>query len=108
MTGERKPFMVEVEVDYLFGPYPYPASEVSDYPNGVQPFPDAGLPSYYLLPITTLFFLILLSRSFVNIREVYSLSSIVSTISVVINSSSSIRPIIVTLLVALLNGAILL
>ena len=48
MTGERKPFMVEVEVDYLFGPYPYPASEVSDYPNGVQPFPVAGLPSYYL------------------------------------------------------------
>ena len=54
MTGERKPFMVEVEVDYLFGPYPYPASEVSDYPNGVQPFPVAGLPSYYLLLITFL------------------------------------------------------
>jgi hypothetical protein len=30
---------------------PYPASEVSDYPNGVQPFPVAGLPSYYLLNI---------------------------------------------------------
>ena len=28
---------------------PHPASEVSDYPNGVQPFPVAGLPSYYLL-----------------------------------------------------------
>ena len=27
----------------------YLASEVSDYPNGVQPFPVAGLPSYYLL-----------------------------------------------------------
>ena len=26
----------------------YLASEVSDYPNGVQPFPVAGLPSYYL------------------------------------------------------------
>ena len=33
---------------------PNPASKVSDYPNGVQPFPVAGLPSYYLLYIEIL------------------------------------------------------
>jgi hypothetical protein len=35
---------------------PNPASKVSDYPNGVQPFPVAGLPSYYLLLIELLEF----------------------------------------------------
>ena len=61
-----------------------------------------------MLPVTTLFFLVLLSRSFVNIREVYSLSSIVSTVSVVIDLSTSIRLIVVASLVALSSGAILL
>ena len=61
-----------------------------------------------MLPVTTLFLLILLSRSLINIREVYSLSSVVSTVSVVIDPSSSVRPIIVALLVALSSGAILL
>ena len=40
---------------------PHPASEVSDYPNGVQPFPVAGLPSYYLLYILSIINLILYS-----------------------------------------------
>jgi hypothetical protein len=61
-----------------------------------------------MLPITTLFLFILPSRSFINIREVYSLSSIVSTISIIIDSSSSIRPVLVALLVALSSSAILL
>ena len=61
-----------------------------------------------MLPVTTLFLFVLLSRSFVNIREVYSLSSVVSTVSVVIDPSSSIRLIVVTLLVALSSSAILL
>ena len=60
-----------------------------------------------MLPVTTLFLLILLSRSLINIREVYSLSSVVSTVSVVIDPSSSVRPVIVALLVALSSGAIL-
>ena len=59
-----------------------------------------------MLPVTTLFLLILPSRSFVNIREVYSLSSIVSTISVVIDPPSSVGPVIVTSLVTLSSGAI--
>ena len=61
-----------------------------------------------MLPVTTLFLLVLLSRSLVNIREVYSLSSVVSTVSVVIDPSASIRLVVVTLLVTLLSGAILL
>ena len=61
-----------------------------------------------MLPITTLFLFILPSKSFINIREVYSLSSIVSTISVIIDPLSSIRSIIVALLVALSSSAILL
>ena len=61
-----------------------------------------------MLPVTTLFFLVLLSRSLINIREVYSLSSVVSTVSVVIDPSTSIRLIVVTSLVALSGGAILL
>jgi hypothetical protein len=61
-----------------------------------------------MLPVTTLFLLILPSRSFINIREVYSLSSVVSTVSAVINSSASIRSIIVTLLVTLSSSTILL
>lgn len=61
-----------------------------------------------MLPVTTLFFLVLLSRSFVNIREVYSLSSIVSTVSIIVDPSASIRLVVVTSLVALSSGAILL
>jgi hypothetical protein len=61
-----------------------------------------------MLPITTLFLFVLPSRSLFNIREVYSLSSVVSTVSVVIDPSSSIRLIVVTLLVASSSGAILL
>jgi hypothetical protein len=61
-----------------------------------------------MLPITTLFLFVLPSRSFVNIGEVYSLGSVVSTISVVVDPSSSIRPILVALLVASSGGAILL
>jgi hypothetical protein len=61
-----------------------------------------------MLPITTLLLFILPSRSFVNIREVYSLGSIVSTISIIIDPFSSIRPILVALLVALSSSAILL
>ena len=59
-----------------------------------------------MLPITTLFLLILPSKSFVNIREVYSLSSVVSTVSIVVDPSAGIRLIVVALLVALLSGAI--
>ena len=61
-----------------------------------------------MLPVTTLFFLVLLSRSFVNIREVYSLSSIVSTVSVIVDPSAGIGLIVVALLVASSGGAILL
>ena len=61
-----------------------------------------------MLPVTTLFLLVLLSRSLVNIREVYSLSSVVSTVSVVIDPSASIRLIVVALLVALSSGTVLL
>ena len=59
-----------------------------------------------MLPITTLFLLILPSKSFVNIKEVYSLSSVVSTVSIVVDPSAGIRLIVVALLVALLSGAI--
>ena len=61
-----------------------------------------------MFPVTTLFLLVLPSRSFVNIKEVYSLSSVVSTVSVVIGLSAGIRLIVVTSLVALLSSAILL
>ena len=61
-----------------------------------------------MLPVTTLFLLVLPSRSFVNIKEVYSLSSVVSTVSIIIDSSAGIRLIVVALLVALLSGTILL
>jgi hypothetical protein len=61
-----------------------------------------------MLPVTTLFLLILPSRSFINIREVYSLSSVVSTVSVIIDPSASIRSVVVALLVTLFSGAILL
>ena len=61
-----------------------------------------------MLPVTTLFLLVLLSRSFVNIREVYSLSSIVSTVSIIVDPSAGIRLVVVTSLVALSSGAILL
>ena len=61
-----------------------------------------------MLSVTTLFFLVLLSRSFVNIREVYSLSSIVSTVSIIVDPSAGIRLVVVTSLVALSSGAILL
>ena len=61
-----------------------------------------------MLPVTTLFLLILLSRSLINIREVYSLSSVVSTVSVVIGLSAGIRLIVVTLLVTSSSGAIFL
>ena len=59
-----------------------------------------------MLPVTTLFLLVLPSRSFVNIKEVYSLSSVVSTVSIVVDPSAGIRLIVVALLVALLSGAI--
>ena len=59
-----------------------------------------------MLPITTLFLLILPSKSFVNMKEVYSLSSVVSTVSIVVDPSAGIRLIVVALLVALLSGAI--
>jgi hypothetical protein len=61
-----------------------------------------------MLPITTLLLLILLSRSLINIREVYSFGSVISTISIIIDPSASIRSVLVTLLVALSSGAILL
>ena len=61
-----------------------------------------------MLPVTTLFFLVLLSRSLINIREVYSLSSVVSTVSVIVDPSASIRLIVVASLVASSSGAILL
>ena len=61
-----------------------------------------------MLPVTTLFLLVLPSRSFVNIREVYSLSSVVSTVSVVVDLSAGIRLVVVALLVASSSGAILL
>ena len=61
-----------------------------------------------MLPVTTLFFLVLLSRSFVDIREVHSLGSIVSTVGVVVDPSAGIRLIVVALLVASSGGAILL
>ena len=61
-----------------------------------------------MLPVTTLFFLVLQSRSLINIREVYSLGSVVSTVIVVVDPSTSIRLIVVTSLVALSGGAILL
>ena len=61
-----------------------------------------------MLPITTLFLFVLPSRSFVNIREVYSLSSVVSTVSVVVDLSAGIRLVVVALLVASSSGAILL
>ena len=61
-----------------------------------------------MLPITTLFLFVLPSRSFVNIREVYSLSSVVSTVSVVIDPSAGIGLVVVTSLVASSGGAVLL
>ena len=61
-----------------------------------------------MLPVTTLFFLVPPSRSFVNIREVYSLGSIVSTVSVIVDPSAGIRLIVVASLVASSSGAILL
>ena len=61
-----------------------------------------------MLPVTTLFLLVLPSRSFVNIKEVYSLSSVVSTVSIVVDPSAGIRLIGVALLVTLLSGTILL
>ena len=61
-----------------------------------------------MLPVTTLFFLVLLSRSLINIREVYRLSSVVSTVSVIVDPSASIRLIVVASLVASSSGAILL
>ena len=61
-----------------------------------------------MLPVTTLFLLILLSRSLINIREVYSLSSVVSTVSVVIDPSAGIGLVVVTSLVASSGGAVLL
>ena len=59
-----------------------------------------------MLPVTTLFLLVLPSRSFVNIREVYSLSSVVSTVSVVVDLSAGIRLVVVASLVASSGGAI--
>ena len=60
-----------------------------------------------MLPVTTLFFLVPPSGSFVNIREVYSLGSIVSTVGVVVDPSASIRLVVVASLVASSSGAIL-
>ena len=60
-----------------------------------------------MLPVTTLFFLVPLSGSFVNIREVYSLGSIVSTVGVVVDPSASIRLVVVASLVASSGCAIL-
>ena len=61
-----------------------------------------------MLPITTLFLLILSSGSLSNIREVYSLGSIVSTVSVIIDPSSSIGPVLVASLVSFSSSAIFL
>ena len=61
-----------------------------------------------MLPVTTLFFLVLLSGSFVNIREVHSLGSIVSTVSIVVDPSAGIGLVVVASLVASSGGAILL
>jgi hypothetical protein len=47
-------------------------------------------------------------RYVINIREVYSFGSIISTISIIINPLASIRSILVTLLVTLSSSAILL
>ena len=61
-----------------------------------------------MLPVTTLFLLVLPSRSLVNIREVHSLGSVVSTVSVVVDPSAGIRLVVVASLVASSGGAILL
>ena len=60
-----------------------------------------------MLPVTTLFFLVPPSGSFVDIGEVHSLGSIVSTVGVVVDPSAGIGLVVVTSLVASSGGAIL-
>ena len=51
-----------------------------------------------LLLTTLIFLLVLLFRTFIRVREIYSCKSVVTTISIIIETASSIRLVVVTLL----------